>query len=109
MDQFLAHLGADELGAAQRDARVLRLEGAHHLLDAELLLAHALGIARERLLLTLDDQALPPGFAALVERRARNRLLDGDSARAKPLIAELPAAGRAPAMTVRPRPGATWA
>lgn len=33
---------------------------------------------------------------ALVERRARNRLVDGDSARARPLIAELPAARRPP-------------
>ena len=39
-------------------------------LDAELLLAHALGITRERLLLTLGDQPVPPGFATLVERRA---------------------------------------
>lgn len=39
-------------------------------LDAELLLAHALGVTRERLLLTLDDQVVPPAFAALVERRA---------------------------------------
>ncbi|WP_085808392.1 peptide chain release factor N(5)-glutamine methyltransferase [Sphingomonas sp. TZW2008] len=41
-------------------------------LDAELLLAHALGITRERLLLTLGDVVPPPGFAALVERRARH-------------------------------------
>ncbi|PCG13864.1 MAG: peptide chain release factor N(5)-glutamine methyltransferase [Sphingomonas sp.] len=39
-------------------------------LDAELLLAHALGITRERLLLTIGDQPVPPGFAELVERRA---------------------------------------
>lgn len=39
-------------------------------LDAELLLACALGITRERLLLTLSDQPVPPTFAALVERRA---------------------------------------
>ncbi len=39
-------------------------------LDAELLLAYALGIARERLLLTLADQPVPASFAALVERRA---------------------------------------
>jgi release factor glutamine methyltransferase len=39
-------------------------------LDAELLLAQALGISRERLLLTLDNHAVPPAFAALVERRA---------------------------------------
>ncbi|WP_375286901.1 peptide chain release factor N(5)-glutamine methyltransferase [Sphingomonas sp.] len=41
-------------------------------LDAELLLAHALDISRERLLLTLSDQAVPPAFADLVERRARH-------------------------------------
>jgi release factor glutamine methyltransferase len=39
-------------------------------LDAELLLAHTLGITRERLLLSLPDVAVPPAFAALVERRA---------------------------------------
>ncbi|WEK44261.1 MAG: peptide chain release factor N(5)-glutamine methyltransferase [Candidatus Sphingomonas colombiensis] len=39
-------------------------------LDAELLLAHALGITRERLLLTLGDHGAPPPFAELVERRA---------------------------------------
>jgi len=38
-------------------------------LDAELLLAHALGIDRAALLLDLD-RLVPPGFAALVERRA---------------------------------------
>lgn len=40
-------------------------------LDAELLLAHALGIPRERMLLTLADHAVPPTFADLVARRAR--------------------------------------
>ena len=39
-------------------------------LDAELLLAHALGTTRERLLLTLDDWSVPAAFDALVERRA---------------------------------------
>lgn len=39
-------------------------------LDAELLLAHALGITRERLLLTLEDWSVPAAFDALVERRA---------------------------------------
>ena len=38
-------------------------------LDAELLLAHALGITREQLLLD-PVRVVPPGFAALVERRA---------------------------------------
>jgi len=37
--------------------------------DAELLMAHALGIDRNALMLDLD-RAAPPGFAALVERRA---------------------------------------
>lgn len=41
-------------------------------LDAELLLAHALGITRERLLLTLGEHAVPPAFAALVARRAEH-------------------------------------
>lgn len=39
-------------------------------LDAELLLAHALGVTRERLLLTLDDWPVPDTFDGLVERRA---------------------------------------
>jgi release factor glutamine methyltransferase len=39
-------------------------------LDAELLLAHALGVSRERMLLTLGDWQVPDAFAALVERRA---------------------------------------
>lgn len=39
-------------------------------LDAELLLAHALGIPRERMLLAPADQQVPDTFAALVERRA---------------------------------------
>jgi len=41
-------------------------------LDAELLLAHALGIDRQRLLLTLVDHDVPPAFAELVDRRARH-------------------------------------
>ncbi|WP_241656417.1 peptide chain release factor N(5)-glutamine methyltransferase [Sphingomonas oligophenolica] len=40
-------------------------------LDAELLLAHALGIERGALLLDLE-RAVPAGFADLVERRARH-------------------------------------
>jgi release factor glutamine methyltransferase len=38
-------------------------------LDAELLMAHALGVDRNALLLN-PDRAVPPSFAALVERRA---------------------------------------
>ena len=39
-------------------------------LDAELLMAHALGIAREAMLLARMDAPTPPGFAALADRRA---------------------------------------
>jgi release factor glutamine methyltransferase len=39
-------------------------------LDAELLMAHALGVTRETLLLERLDDAVPAAFAALVERRA---------------------------------------
>ena len=38
-------------------------------LDAELLMAHALGITREALLLGRHGDIVPPGFPALVERR----------------------------------------
>ncbi|MGD9810829.1 MAG: peptide chain release factor N(5)-glutamine methyltransferase [Sphingobium sp.] len=38
-------------------------------LDAELLMAHALGLSRGELILTLGDLAEPPEFVALVERR----------------------------------------
>ncbi|MDH7973745.1 peptide chain release factor N(5)-glutamine methyltransferase [Sphingomonas sp. AR_OL41] len=39
-------------------------------LDAELLMAHALGVSREALLLRHLDDPIPDGFAALVARRA---------------------------------------
>jgi len=39
-------------------------------LDAELLMAHALGVERETLLLSHLDAATPPNFAGLVDRRA---------------------------------------
>jgi release factor glutamine methyltransferase len=38
-------------------------------LDAELLMAHALGIERDTLLLSTPDRPVPEGFPALVERR----------------------------------------
>jgi len=41
-------------------------------LDAELLMAHALGTSRETLLLRHIDDPVPPAFAALAERRARH-------------------------------------
>jgi len=39
-------------------------------LDAELLMAHALGVAREEMLLGAMRDPAPPGFEALIERRA---------------------------------------
>jgi release factor glutamine methyltransferase len=41
-------------------------------LDAELLMAHALGVPREAMLLSRLDGEVPPGFASLVERRIRH-------------------------------------
>lgn len=38
-------------------------------LDAELLMAHAMGVSRDDLILRRLDDAVPQGFAALVERR----------------------------------------
>lgn len=50
---------AERLSAASDTAR----------LDAELLMAHAMGVARDALILRHLDDAAPQGFAALVERR----------------------------------------
>jgi release factor glutamine methyltransferase len=41
-------------------------------LDAELLVAHTLGVSREHLLLRHLDDPVPPAFATLAERRARH-------------------------------------
>ena len=43
--------------------------GATPRLDAELLMAHALGVEREKMLLRSMNEPAPEGFAALVERR----------------------------------------
>lgn len=59
-----------EARAALIDAAARFSFSATPRLDAELLLAHALGIPRERLLLSLDDHPVPPSFADLVARRA---------------------------------------
>ena len=53
---------ADRLAATSDTAR----------LDAELLMAHALGMSRSRMLITMMREAPAPGFAGLVDRRARN-------------------------------------
>jgi release factor glutamine methyltransferase len=55
--------------ALRRAAARLREASDTPRLDAELLLAHALGIGRDRLLLG-GERAVPPMFDALVERRA---------------------------------------
>ena len=57
---------------ALRDAAARFGFSATPRLDAELLLAHALGITRERLLLGFDDHPVPSAFADLVDRRARH-------------------------------------
>ena len=41
-------------------------------LDAELLMAHALGVSRQAMLLSRLGDPVPEGFAALVERRLRH-------------------------------------
>lgn len=56
----------EAIGAA---AERLAAVSASPRLDAELLLAHALGTTRERLLLSGLNEAAPPVFDALVERR----------------------------------------
>lgn len=71
-----AEAPSDGAASPRRDARqalvlaTARLAGSDTpRLDAELLLAHALGISRETLLLTLADRNAPPGFDVLVGRR----------------------------------------
>ena len=58
------------LAPALRDAAA-RLAGVSETprLDAELLMAHALGCERSEMLLRQGDLAVPEGFAALIERR----------------------------------------
>lgn len=58
--------------AAIADATARFAFSATPRLDAELLMAHAMGIARDALLLGRLDDAVPPGFASLAERRANH-------------------------------------
>jgi release factor glutamine methyltransferase len=62
-----------ELSAALREAAA-HLTGVSETprLDAELLMAHALGIERAEMLLRQGDLEVPMGFAALLERRMRH-------------------------------------
>ena len=55
--------------ALRETALVLQPVSQTARLDAELLLAHALDIDRNRLLLDQHDLTIPPGFARLVDRR----------------------------------------
>lgn len=63
-------LGMTGLSPALREAAA-RLEGVSDTprLDAELLMAHALGMERSEMLLRQADLAVPEGFAARLERR----------------------------------------
>jgi release factor glutamine methyltransferase len=61
---------ADRVRGAIADAAARFAFSATARLDAELLMAHALGIGRDAVLLGRLDDPVPPGFAALVERRA---------------------------------------
>ena len=56
---------------ADAAARLAATSGTARL-DAELLMAHALGISREALLLGRLDGDAPAGFAALVDRRLKH-------------------------------------
>jgi release factor glutamine methyltransferase len=58
------------LGACLRDAEAqLGAVSETPRLDAEVLLAHALGLSRAQLLARLREAAIPPQFAALLDRR----------------------------------------
>jgi release factor glutamine methyltransferase len=59
-------------GALSEAARMLTLVSDTPRLDAELLMAHALRITRDALLLGRLEDAVPEGFAALVERRLQH-------------------------------------
>ncbi|MEQ1540129.1 MAG: peptide chain release factor N(5)-glutamine methyltransferase [Sphingorhabdus sp.] len=56
--------------ALMKAAQTLSATGETPRLDAELLMAHALQMERSDLLLRMRDLAVPPEFAALVQRRA---------------------------------------
>jgi release factor glutamine methyltransferase len=61
---------AEEVAAAIRSAAArLATVGGTPRLDAELLMAHALGISREELLLGRMQDPVPPGFEGLLDRR----------------------------------------
>jgi len=59
------------LALAEAAARIARISETPRL-DAELLMAHALGLPRNRMLLAHLDDRVPDGFASLVERRMQH-------------------------------------
>lgn len=61
--------GGEGVRAALVAAAALLVESDTARLDAELLMAHALGVARDALLLSRLDDPVPPGFADLLARR----------------------------------------
>jgi len=61
---------ASVAGALRDAAQALAATSDTARLDAELLMAHALGVSRSQLLLRHMQAAVPAGFAALVARRA---------------------------------------
>ncbi len=67
-------LAGEDLGTARAAlaAAAARFSSPTPRLDAELLMAHALGVSREAMLLGLLDAPTPQSFAALVDRRARH-------------------------------------
>jgi len=64
--------GARVREAIARAAATLAALSETPRLDAELLMAHALGVGREAMLLGRLDDAAPAGFAALLDRRLGN-------------------------------------
>ena len=64
--------GRGDVNAAIATAAARFAFSATPRLDAELLMAHALGVERNAILLDPDRYAVPAGFAALVERRLRH-------------------------------------
>lgn len=66
----MAEEGATAAGALRKAAERLSATSDTARLDAEVLMAHALGVSRSELLLRHMRDAAPEGFAALVERRA---------------------------------------
>ena len=66
----MAEEGATAAAALRKAAERLSATSDTARLDAEVLMAHALGVSRSELLLRHMRDAAPEGFAALVERRA---------------------------------------